>query len=83
MVSRGQISLKAIRKMLKKCAPGFEMVAKTHNYRVTYKDRVYPALPLGPHGKRTHVSIEIGHIRSMIRALGIQDCAQRVLPQLR
>lgn len=68
--------------MLQQCAPGYEKEAKTHNWHVKYSGKTYPTLPLGPHGRRQNPDIEIGHVRSMIRFFGIEDCAKKHLKQL-
>ncbi len=82
MVGRGQIRLKLVWKMLKKCAPGYERVQKTHNWRVTWQGKAYYRLPLGSHGHRRNAEVEIGHVRSLVRYLGIEECAERELEQL-
>jgi hypothetical protein len=69
--------------MLAQCAPGHTKLEKTHHWRITYGDRVYPTLPLGEHGRRANVSIQVGHVKKMAREFGILDCAKEHLPQLR
>lgn len=83
MGSSGTVALKDIWKMLAVCAPGYSAKATEHHWRVAYSGRLYPALPLGPHGKRDNPPIQIGHIKKMARTLGILDCAKRQLPQLK
>jgi hypothetical protein len=80
MVSRGQVHLKHIKKMLGKCAPGYTLTEKTHHLHLVWRDRV-SRLPKGQHGSKTE--IEMGHIRQMVRALDILECAKKHLPQLR
>lgn len=82
MVSSGLVPLKAIRKMLDACAPGARIVAKKHRNWVLYKGLTFRGLPLGEHGRRENPEIEIGHVKTMARHLGILDCARRLLPQL-
>lgn len=68
--------------MLDRCAPGHTRKAREHNYAVYYEGRSYPTLPLGKHGKRENPSIEVGHVRQLIRQLQLElDCVKRVLPQ--
>lgn len=82
MGSRGQIRLKNIWKMLRKCAEGFERAEKTHHHEVRFGDRAY-GLPKGKHGSKNLAEIEIGHVRHLIRVLEIdEDCARTHLPQL-
>lgn len=83
MTSKGQIAFKAILKMLEECAPGFTIESKTHNFVVRFNRLTYPRLPRGPHGKRKDFPIQIGHIRNLVRTFEIQECAERVLEQLR
>lgn len=58
-------------RMLKECAKGHDLRRTTHGRRVEYDGKVYLDLP-------KHDDIEIGHIRKMVRHLGIdKDCARR------
>lgn len=83
MTSRGEIPLKRVWEMLERCAPGHTVVTRVHYHLIRYRERSYPALPLGKHGKRENPPIEIGHIRKMVRQLEIDpDCARQALPQL-
>jgi hypothetical protein len=82
MGSKGTVSLKDIWAMLDKCAPGAAVVEKTHHWRVTVGDRVYPTLPKGAHGKRHNPGIEVGHVRRMARHLDILDCAKEQIELL-
>jgi hypothetical protein len=62
--------------MLGKCAPGFNWRLADHFRRVMFNKKTYPSLPKAK-------SIEIGHIRSMVRHLEInQDCATGQIPGL-
>lgn len=84
MGSLGQVPLKQVWAMLDECAPGHTRKARVHNYCINYRDRSYPSFPLGPHGKRENPSIEIGHVKKMVRYLGLDpECVGRLLPQLR
>lgn len=70
--------------MLDNCAPGHTRKAREHNYVVNYGQRSFPSLPLGKHGKRENPSIQVGHVRHMVRQLQIDvDCVKRLLPQLK
>lgn len=87
MVSRGLVRLKLVREMLRECAPGHRMIEKTHYYRVEYAGKTYPTLPKGSHSDRGRRSgqaeIELGHVRKLIRHLGIDvECAKRVIAGL-
>jgi hypothetical protein len=74
------IALKAVWEMLMKCAIGYNRRATKHYWRVTYEGKTYATLPLGEHGRRTNPQIEAGHIRKMLRHLGIEECARSQLP---
>ena len=68
-----------VEKMLKKCAPGYELRPSTHSRVVTFGGRVFRELP----GQK-HSTIELGHIRKMVRFLGISvDCANKWVPSLK
>jgi hypothetical protein len=82
MSSSGQITLADIWAMLDRCAPGHTRQQRVHNWVVKYQDKTFPNLPVGKHGARRHVSIQVGHIKKMIRALGIEDCAKQQIPLL-
>lgn len=69
--------------MLDACAPGAIRTLRDHNWRVVWGPRTYPSFPRGEHGK-TNPEIEVGHIRKMIRHLGIDmECAKRHLQILK
>lgn len=69
-------SLEDILKLLKACAAGHDIRPTTHYFRVKYKGLVFPDLP-------TYQNVEIGHIRKMVRALGIDKaCANAHIPGL-
>jgi hypothetical protein len=87
MGSRHLVLLKLVWEMLLQCAPGHRIAEKTHYYRVEYAGKTYPALPKGSHSDRGRRSgqaeIEAGHVRKLIRHLGIdEECARRVIPGL-
>jgi len=83
MTSTGTVPLKAIWKMLDQCAPGWKKKKRDHNWAVFFGDRSYPRLPLGKHGARHNPSIQIGHVRNMVRLFGIEPCAREQIPALR
>jgi hypothetical protein len=57
-------------RMLEHCANGFEIRRTTHGYIVKWNNNSFPDLP-------KHKDILIGHLRKMIRHLGIdKDCAR-------
>jgi len=58
-----------IKRMLDNCAPGHSIRLATHSRVVTYSNKVYRTLP-------KFDKIELGHIRKMVRYLGISvQCA--------
>ena len=78
MGSFGTVPLRTVKKLLQECAEGSELKRKKHRYWVLYNGKTYRGLPLGQHGKKTE--IEIGHLRSMVRFLGIDtDCAAKFI----
>lgn len=83
MTSFGLVKLRRVWKMLDHCAEGYQVKEQAHLWRVTYKDRVFPALQLGKRSSTTP-EIELGNVKKMVRHLRIdQDCASKYLPQLR
>jgi hypothetical protein len=62
--------------MLDQCAPGHVRKQGKHHWIVSYGDKTYHALPLGPHGRRVNPEIETGYVRSLARHLGIEECAR-------
>lgn len=82
MSSFGTIPLDEIWAMLNACAPGHKRKERQHNWLITYQGRSFPRLPRGPHGKRHNPPIEIGHVKTMVRHLGIEECAKQHLAQL-
>jgi hypothetical protein len=56
-------------RMLDKCATGYDIRRTTHGYKVEWKGKVFPDLP-------KYKEIQIGHVRKMVRHLGIDKaCA--------
>lgn len=65
-----------VEKMLQNCAPGCTWRFSTHNRVITFNGHVYRTFP-------KHDNVELGHIRKMVRFLGIdQDCATQHIPGL-
>jgi len=83
MTSTGTVPLRAVWKMLDTCAPGWEKKERPHNWAVLYSGRTYPRLPRGKHGARHDPSIQVGHVKQMVRFFGIEDCARGKIPALR
>jgi hypothetical protein len=77
MPSIAQIKLSEIEAMLEKCSPGSRIVKKKHRHWVLDpKGSIYRGLPRGAHGKKDP-EIEFGHVRSMARHLGFEECAKK------
>jgi hypothetical protein len=83
VASLGTIPLADIWAMLDHCAKGYTKQRKKHHWWVYFNDKSFRSLPLGKHGKGTHVSIEVGHVRQMVRLFGIEECAASVIQLLR
>ena len=64
--------MKDIRDMLEKCAPGYTIELKTHNWFVHFNKLTFPSLP-------KYDAIEAGHVRKLARTLGILACAKELL----
>jgi hypothetical protein len=79
MGSFGTVTIREIWAMLAHCAPGFTYKRTDHHYRVCFGESVYPALPLGAHGRGENAEIQKGHVKKMARSLGILDCAKAAL----
>jgi hypothetical protein len=76
----GVVKLSLVWAMLDHCigATNYTRRESAHHWRVTRTSdgRLFPRLPLGPHGKRTDPEIEKGHVRKMARFFLIEDCAE-------
>lgn len=83
MSSSGTIPLNDIWAMLDACAPGYTKQQKQHNWVVQYNGKTFFRLPLGPHGARTNPSIQVGHVKQMVRLFGIEECAAGRIQRLR
>lgn len=71
-----RVPIADVRRMLKKCAPGFTERLATHSRVFHLSERCYPSFP-------KHDEIDIGHVVKLIGTLEIEwACAQSVIPQL-
>lgn len=60
-----------IKRMLESCAPGHSIRLANHSWVIKYNGLVYRNLP-------KFDNIELGHVRKMVRHLGIdKDCAKK------
>jgi hypothetical protein len=59
-----------VQRMLTDCAPGHTIRLTNHFRMVKYRGKVFPTLP-------KHPTIELGHIRKMVRHFEIQECAAK------
>lgn len=70
------VPLDTVLKLLEECAVGHSIRPTTHFFIVTFNGKSFPTLP-------TYKNTELGHIRSMVRALGInKECANQYIPRL-
>jgi hypothetical protein len=66
--------LSKVEKMLKECAPGYEIRLATHSRVIHFGGKVYRTFP-------KFDPVENGHIRKLVRFLGINTaCAAKHLP---
>src|SRR6202050_2910510 len=66
--------LSKVEKMLKECAPGYTIRLANHSRVIHFGGKVYRTFP-------KHDPVENGHIRKMVRFLGIgTSCASKHLP---
>jgi len=66
------ISHKDVLAMLDRCAPGYRIELKTHNYFVYYNNLTYPSLP-------KYTEVDAGHVKKMSRFFRIYECAKKFL----
>jgi hypothetical protein len=71
----GVIDLAEVWSMLDHCAPGHTRSATTHYWCIRFGGKTYPSFPLGAHGRRKNPTVQVGHVRAMVRQLGISACA--------
>ena len=82
MSPAGQLPHSKVWKMLDECAPGWTKRKQAHHYRIDHGDKTMSNFPFGDHSKKT-TEVQVHWVRKLARVLGIEDCAKRVLPQLR
>ena len=63
------VALKDVERMLNQCAPGHTIRLANHSRVVKFEGKCYRSLP-------KFDDIELGHIRKMVRHLGIEECAK-------
>lgn len=74
------VKLNDIWSMLDDCAKNHTRKASREYWAITFNGKTYRSLPLGPHGRRENPDTEAGHVRSLIRHLGIsRECAEKHL----
>jgi len=72
------VRLTDVWRMLDNCLPGYEPLEKPHHWAVKYRGRIYPKLPLGPHGPRRNPETFAGHVRSLVKFFEIpSDCVSK------
>jgi len=59
--------------MLDKCAPGYTIRLANHSRVIQFGNKLYRTFP-------KHDPMENGHVRKMVRFLGISGCAAKHLP---
>ena len=66
--------------MLDECLAGYERKSSNEYWTVKFRGRAYRRIPIGPHGRKTNVSVESGHIRSLVRFFDIPaSCVEKYL----
>lgn len=59
-----------VQRMLTECAPGHTIRMTDHFRRIRFGSLIYPSFP------KTK-TVEVGHIRKLVRDFDIQECAQK------
>ena len=77
------VKLNDVWAMLNNCAAGHLRKQSREYWIVTYNKKTYRSLPLGPHGHRHNPEIESGHVRSLVRQLGIPSGCVEIYLDLR
>jgi hypothetical protein len=73
-----------VRAMLDHCAGGWTDKIYTHNRFIFFNGKTFNRIPLGEHGRRKDVENELGHVRQMVRQLGIDEtCAKSQISLLK
>jgi hypothetical protein len=74
------VRLSDVWRMLDHCLAGYVRSEKPHRWTVKHAGRIYPRIPLGPHGHRHNPEVEAGHIRGLVNFFGIpRDCYELFL----
>jgi hypothetical protein len=73
------VNLDEVWAMLDDCLAGYERKANEEYWTIKFNGRSYRRIPVGPHGRKHNISVQSGHIRSLVRFFEIQDCAARLL----
>ena len=69
------VALDDVWRMLDKCLPGYTRKGNEEYWTVKFKGRLYPRIPVGPHGRKDRAEVQCGHIRSLVRFFEIkEDC---------
>jgi hypothetical protein len=69
--------------MLDACAPTHRRRLKEHHWWVWLGSACYQGLPKGAHGRAERAEVEAGHVRKMVRRLGVDPaCAETAIPGL-
>lgn len=77
MAGVGTVPIAAVWKALDECLPGHRLEEKTHNWWIYPKTGApYRRFPLGGHGTRKKVRIEVGHVKKMARFFEVLDCVK-------
>ena len=72
-----------VQAMLNACAPGWSAVVKEHRRWITFGGTTWRSFPRGPGANPKDFEVEAGHVRSLVRHLGISmKCAKKYLPAL-
>lgn len=83
MGTRGFVRLKAIWRMLNRCAPGHNRVLKEHRWWVTWNGRQFRNLPKGP-GRNQDADVRFAYVEQIVDVLQIDpDCAAHFFRQMR
>ena len=65
--------------MLDQCLPGHERKPSSEYWTVKHGGQSYRRIPVGPHGRKNNVSVQSGHIRSLVRFFKIEKCADGLI----
>jgi hypothetical protein len=69
------VELDDVWQMLDNCLKGYTKKSSDEYWTVKFNGRSYRRIPVGPHGRKTNVAVQSGHIRSLVRFFEIkEDC---------